>query len=58
MTIIDVSSAKGVKIGDEVVLLGKQKSNELSAEMLAQKINTINYEITTRINPLIKRIII
>ena len=55
MTMIDVTNVKKIKIDDEVVLLGRQKQEEISAETIAGKINTINYEVTTRINPLIKR---
>jgi len=43
------------KVGDEAVLLGRQGKDEISAEELAQKIGTINYEVVTRINPLIIR---
>jgi len=45
-----------VKLEDEVVLLGKQGQEEIAADELAQKIGTINYEVITRINPLIPRI--
>jgi alanine racemase len=58
MTIIDVSYVSNVKIEDEVVLLGKQGKEQITAEELAQKIGSINYEIVTRINPLIPRIIV
>ncbi len=52
LMMIDVSQVKGVRVGDEVILLG----DKISAEELAQKIGTINYEIITRINPTIKKI--
>jgi len=58
MIIVDVSHINNVKPEDEVVLLGKQKMEKITAEELAQKAGTINYEIVTRINPLIPRIII
>jgi len=58
MIIADVSHVPNVKLEDEVVLLGKQREEEISAEELAQKIGTINYEAVTRINPLIPRIVI
>jgi len=57
MIIADVSHINNVKPEDEVVLLGKQKMEEITAEELAQKVGTINYEIVTKINPLIPRII-
>ena len=49
MFVADVSQVEGVQAEDEVVLLGKQGSEEITAEELAEKIGTINYEITTRI---------
>jgi len=56
MMMVDVSHIKNIKLEDEVVILGKQGSEMISAEELAQKIGTINYEVVTRINPLIPRI--
>ncbi len=58
MTIIDITDIPDAKLFNGVVLLGKSGGEEITAEELAKKIGTINYEITTRINPLIKRIII
>lgn len=58
MTIIDVSHVSNVKIEDDVILLGKQGKEQITAEELAQKVGSINYEIVTRINPLIPRIIV
>ncbi|MFA6254531.1 MAG: alanine racemase [Patescibacteria group bacterium] len=51
LTMVDVSLVKDVKIGDEVVLLG----GGVPAEELAEKIRTINYEVVTRINPILER---
>lgn len=58
MCVVDVSHVKNVKPEDEVILLGKQGKEQITADEIAKKINTINYEIVTRINPLIKRIIV
>jgi len=58
MMIVDVTNIPNARVEGEVVLLGKQGKEEISAEEIAQKIGTINYEVTTRVNPLIKRIII
>lgn len=55
MFAVDVSHVKGVKIGGEVVLLGSQNLRNISAQTLASKLSTINYEITARISPLIPR---
>ncbi|MEK7081001.1 MAG: alanine racemase [Patescibacteria group bacterium] len=58
MSAVDISHLSNVKDEDEVVILGRQGKEEITAEEMAQKINTINYEITTRISPLLPRIII
>lgn len=57
MTIIDITDIPDAELFDSAILLGKSGEEKISAEEIAKKINTINYEITTRINPLIKRII-
>ncbi len=54
----DVTDIPGVKLEDEVVLLGKQGKEHVSAEQLAAWIGTINYEVVTRINPLLPRIVV
>jgi alanine racemase len=41
----------GVEVGDEVVLLGGQGDEGVSAEELGRLAGTINYEVTTGINP-------
>ncbi len=58
MIMVNVSHIENIKIEDEVVVLGKQGSEEITADELAQKIGTINYEVVTRINPLIPRIVV
>ncbi len=57
MIIVDVTDVEKINLEDEIVLLGRQNKEEISADELAQKIGTINYEVVTRINPLIPRII-
>jgi len=56
MFVVDVSKIKDVQPEDEVVILGWQGKDEIRAEELALK-TTINYEIVTRISPLLPRII-
>ena len=56
LIMVDVSRVVGVKAGDEAVLIGKQKNNIVSADDMAKKIGTINYEVVTRINSDIPRI--
>ncbi|OGF21334.1 alanine racemase [Candidatus Falkowbacteria bacterium RIFOXYB2_FULL_38_15] len=57
MIIVDATDLKNVKIEDEAVLLGRQGKEEITTEEIAQKVGTINYEVISRINPLIPRII-
>ncbi len=56
MFVVDISNIKGVKPEDEVIILGSQKGETISAEDLASQTKTINYEVTTRISPLLPRI--
>ena len=58
MFVVDISHLNKVKIEDEVIILGKQKKEEITAEEMAGRINTINYEITTRISTLLPRVIV
>lgn len=58
MCMVDVTDLPVVKVGDEVVLLGSQKGERISVEELAQRGDTIGYEIVSRINPLIPRIVV
>lgn len=56
MISIDITDIKKVKIGDEVVLIGKQKKEKITAGELANLSDTSHYEIVTRLNPLMKRV--
>jgi alanine racemase len=55
---VDVTDIPDVRLEDEVVLLGPQDSERISAEQLASLCGTINYEIVTRINPEIPRLVV
>lgn len=52
---IDVTDSQA-QVGDEVVLIGKQGAEEISAEEVGEKLGTNNYEIVTTINPRVPRI--
>jgi alanine racemase len=58
MVVVDVTDIKGVNPEDEVVILGTQKTECIYAEEIATKRGTINYELTTRLSPLLPRVII
>ena len=51
LTMIDVTGIDGVSIHDEVVIIGKQGDEEISADELAARTGTINYEIVTSLAP-------
>lgn len=57
MCVADITRLSQVNEGDEVVIIGKQKKEEITADEIAQKLGTINYEIVTRISSLLPRII-
>ncbi|MDQ7822878.1 MAG: alanine racemase [Candidatus Eremiobacteraeota bacterium] len=58
MCMADITHIPGASVEDEVILLGTRKSASISADAMAELIGTINYEVTTRINPLLPRMII
>jgi alanine racemase len=55
---VDITDIPGVELGEEVVLLGKQGDEEVSADHLASHIGTINYEVVTRIAQDVPRIVV
>jgi alanine racemase len=56
LTMVDVTDIAGVQPGDEVVLLGRQGDQEITADELAGWTNTISYEILTSISARVPRI--
>ena len=57
MTLVDVTALRGrVELGDEAVIIGRQSREQITADELAQKPGTINYEIVTGIAQRIPRI--
>ncbi|MFD1427090.1 alanine racemase [Kroppenstedtia sanguinis] len=55
-TMLDVTSAMPVKVGDEVVLYGKQGSEEIHVDEVANLLGTISYEITCMLGHRIPRL--
>lgn len=53
---VDIGHIPNVKIGDEVVLIGCKKNNCISADDLAKRINTINYEVVSSLTNRVKKI--
>lgn len=55
LTMVDVTNLPSVKAGDEVILIGTQGREQITAEQFARWADTINYEVVTRINPMLER---
>jgi len=56
LIVVDVTNIP-CNLGDRVTIIGRQGVEELSAFDVAQQLGTIHYELVTRINPLIERVI-
>ena len=52
---VDVTDIPDVKVGDEVVIFGTQGNECILADELADKLGTINYEITCMISRRVPR---
>ncbi|HEU5318180.1 MAG TPA: alanine racemase [Chloroflexota bacterium] len=49
MCVVDVTDVEGARVGDEVVLIGEQQEDRLTAEEVAAQLGTINYEVVSQI---------
>ena len=58
LTMMDVTGVEGVTVGDEVVLLGAQGEDRITAEEIASRIGTINYEVYCTIGKSNRRVYI
>lgn len=58
MCMVDVTDVPGVEVEDEVVLLGRQGDEVVTAGQLAEWCGTISYEILARISPNLPRVVI
>jgi alanine racemase len=56
-TMINVSHIPNIRVGDEVVLIGRQGEDEISAEEVADWLGTINYEVVSEILARVPRIV-
>jgi len=54
-SILDVTDIAGVEVGDEVVLLGRQGADQITAQEHADATTTISWEVFTRIAPRVYR---
>jgi alanine racemase len=53
---VDVTDIPNVSIGDEVVLMGSQGRDKITAEEIADKINSISYEVLCSVGKRVPRI--
>ena len=53
---IDVTDVRGVAVGDEVVLLGRQRDLTITPEEIAGKIGTISYEVFCSVSARVPRV--
>ena len=56
LTMLDVGHIEGIRTGDEVVALGRQGDEIISADEIAGVLGTINYEIVSSITARVPRI--
>ena len=55
MTLIDVTEIPDAQMGDEVVIFGKQGEEEILVEELAEKADTIPYELLCNVGKRVPR---
>lgn len=55
-SMVNLGPETAVKVGDEVVLIGKSGQDEISAYEWAEKLATITYEVTCQINQRVARV--
>lgn len=55
--VVDVTDIPEAKLGDEAVLIGRQGKQEITADEIAGKLDTINYEVVCMINKRVPRFV-
>jgi alanine racemase len=55
---VNITEIPNTELEDDVILLGRMGSEMVSADELASKSGTINYEVTTRLNERIPRVLV
>lgn len=53
---VNVTAIADVAVGDEVILLGGQGEDEISAEEIARKLGTISYEVFCNVGARVPRL--
>jgi alanine racemase len=55
-TLIDVTDIRGVEVGDEVTLLGRDNGQGITAEEWAERIGSISYEVFCQVSKRVPRL--
>src|SRR3989344_1514753 len=58
MLVIDITDIQNVAVGSEIVLIGQQGRERISAEELGERAQTSAYEILARLNPLMQKVFV
>jgi alanine racemase len=58
LMLIDVSNVDNVQVGEEIVLMGREANAEIACAELAEKADTITWEIVTRIGARVRRVFV
>jgi alanine racemase len=53
---VDVTDIPRVSVGDEVILMGRQGKEQITPEEIAEKINSISYEVLCSIGKRVPRV--
>ena len=56
LTMLDVGHIASVQVGDEVVLIGRQDEETITADEIAARLETINYEVVTTLMARVPRL--
>jgi alanine racemase len=57
-TVVDVTDVEGVEVGDEVVLIGEQGTEKITAADMAKVTGTISYEVLCAIGARAPRVMV
>jgi alanine racemase len=58
MIIADISNVPEAKVGDEVIIIGKQGNLEIKVSAFSDISDQLNYEVLAHLSETIKRIVI
>ena len=54
--VVEITGIPGVRVGDEVVAIGRQGDGKITTEEVGGWAETINYEVTTGLLPQVVRV--